>query len=215
MPNKPVPRKASKTVTEVRIVEAAVQLFAQKGFKGTSTKDIARLAKVNEVTLFRYFPNKAKLFSTATESRLMQIHMGRELQNRLTADAPLQIVVPLLTRFLLETVFHPPDLMRLVFVAGVEVPGADRMVREHLGPHFDRINGYFERCAAKGLIRENDATIATLSLAGVVSAHQNFYRLFTGLDLQWDFDKAVPAYSDFLLGALGQKPGSIVPVGQS
>jgi len=66
MPNKPVPRKASKTVTEARIVEAAVQLFAQKGFKGTSTKDIARLAKVNEVTLFRYFPNKAKLFSTAT-----------------------------------------------------------------------------------------------------------------------------------------------------
>ena len=215
MRNKPVPRKASKTVTEVRIVEAAGQLFAQQGFKGTSTKDIARLAKVNEVTLFRYFPNKAKLFWTAAETRLMQVHMGRDLQNKLTADAPMQVVVPLLTKFLLEAVFQPPDLMRLVFVAGVEVPGANRMVREHLGPHFDRINGYFERCAAKGLIRDVDPSIATLSLAGVVSAHQNFYRLFTGLDLEWDFEKAVPAYSDFLLGALGQKTKASVPVGQS
>ncbi len=53
----PVKKKTGKTVTETRIVEAAVQLFAQNGFKGASTRDIARLARVNEVTLFRYFPH--------------------------------------------------------------------------------------------------------------------------------------------------------------
>ena len=198
-------KKATKTVTEARILEAAVQLFAESGFKGTSTRDIARLARVNEVTLFRYFPRKNDLFCAAAESRLSRVRMGRELQSKLAKDAALQITVPMLTEFLLENFFYPPDLLRLIFVAGFEVPGADRMVREYLGPFFDAIHGYFERCAAKGLIGDVEPSVATLSLAGVVSAHRNFYRLFTERDLGWDIERSVPAYADFLLSALGHQ----------
>ena len=195
-------KKTGKTVTEARIIEAAVQLFSQKGFKGTSTKDISNLAQVNEVTLFRYFPHKSDLFSAATESRLIRVRMGRELQSKLAADASLQTIVPMLTDFLLENFFDPPDLARLLHVAVFEVPGANRIVREYLGPFFDSINGYFQRSAAKGLIGNIDPSIATLSLPGVVTAHQNFYRLFTGTELTWDVQKSSPAYAAFLLGAL-------------
>ncbi len=198
-------KKAGKTVTEVRIVEAAVQLFARNGFKGTSTKDISRLARVNEVTLFRYFPHKADLFRAAAESRLSGVRMGRDLQSKLAAVEPLHVTVPMLTEFLLENFFNSPQLIRLIFVVGFEVPGADCMVREYLGPFFDVIQGYFERCAAKGWIQDVEPSIATLSLAGVVSAHQNLYRLFTKQELGWNMDKSVPAYTDFLLGALGHK----------
>ena len=198
-------KKAGKTVTEARIVEAAVQLFANNGFKGASTRDIARLARVNEVTLFRYFPHKNDLFCAAAESRLSRVRMGRELQSRLAKDEALHVTVPMLTEFLLENFFYPPDLLRLIFVAGFEVPGADRMVREYLGPFFDVIHGYFERCASKGLIGDVEPAMATLSLAGVVSAHQNFYRLFTERDLGWNLERSVPAYADFLLNALGQQ----------
>ena len=138
------------SVTEARIVEAAAQLFSRHGYKGTSTRDISNLAKVNEVTLFRYFPRKTELFWAAVDSRLSRVRMGRELQSSLAADAELSVIVPMLSKFLLEKVFEQPDLMRLLYVAGFEVPGADRMVREHLGPIFDVIHGYFERCAAKG-----------------------------------------------------------------
>ena len=57
-----VKNRPGKSVTEVRIVEAAVQLFSRHGYKGTSTRDISCLAEVNEVTLFRYFPRKTELF---------------------------------------------------------------------------------------------------------------------------------------------------------
>ncbi len=204
----PVKKKAGKSVTEARIVEAAVQLFANNGFKGASTRDIARLARVNEVTLFRYFPRKNDLFCAAAESRLSRVRMGRELQNKLAKDASLNVTVPMLTEFVLENFFYPPDLLRLIFVAGLEVPGAERMVREYLGPFFDVVHGYFERCSAKGLIGDVEPAVATLSLAGVVSAHQNFYRLFTDKDLDWSREESVPAYAHFLLSALGhQRPG--------
>ncbi len=46
----------------IQILEAARELFASKGFKAVTTKEIALAAAVNEVTIFRQFENKEKLF---------------------------------------------------------------------------------------------------------------------------------------------------------
>ncbi len=48
--------------TKQKIQDAAIDLFAQKGYAGTTTAAIARAAGVNEVTLFRIFGNKKTLF---------------------------------------------------------------------------------------------------------------------------------------------------------
>lgn len=53
--------------TGIQILEAAKSLFAEKGYKGTSTKKIAQAAKVNEVTIFRIFGSKEKLFEVTFE----------------------------------------------------------------------------------------------------------------------------------------------------
>lgn len=47
--------------TRQRILEAATRVFARNGVSGATTREIARLAKVNEVTLFRSFKNKNEL----------------------------------------------------------------------------------------------------------------------------------------------------------
>src|SRR6266702_4036750 len=44
------------------IVEAAVPLFARKGFAGTTTKEIAEAAQVSEALVFKHFPSKAALY---------------------------------------------------------------------------------------------------------------------------------------------------------
>lgn len=44
--------------TSQRIIDAAMVLIRDKGYVATTTKDIARLAGVNECTLFRKFKNK-------------------------------------------------------------------------------------------------------------------------------------------------------------
>ena len=199
-------KTAERSVTEVRLVEAAVQLFSRQGFKGTSTRDIAHLADVNEATLFRYFAKKADLFWAAAESRLNRLKFGRELQNGLARDLDPDVIVPMLAAFMVENMSEHPELMRLLYVARFELPGADRMFREHLGPIFDAVNAYFSRCAAKGLIRDLDPTIATLGLAGAVSAHLNLHQLFTGQDVPWDARNAAPAYAEFWLNALQQRP---------
>jgi TetR/AcrR family transcriptional regulator, transcriptional repressor of aconitase len=44
------------------IVEAAMPLFARKGFAGATTKEIARAAGVSEALVFQHFPSKAALY---------------------------------------------------------------------------------------------------------------------------------------------------------
>ena len=199
-------KTAERSVTEVRLVEAAVQLFSRQGFKGTSTRDIANLAGVNEATLFRYFAKKTDLFWAAAESRLNRLKFGRELQNGLAKDLDPDVIVPMLAAFMVENMSEHPELMRLLYVARFELSGADRMFREHLGPIFDAVNAYFGRCAAKGLIRDLDPAIATLGLAGAVSAHLNLHELFTGQNAPWDTQNAAPIYAQLWLSGLQQKP---------
>src|SRR5260221_7589125 len=45
------------------IVDAAVPLFARKGFAGTTTKEIAEAARVSEALVFKHFPSKAALYA--------------------------------------------------------------------------------------------------------------------------------------------------------
>jgi AcrR family transcriptional regulator len=49
--------------TRQRLLDAAARLFGRDGLEGATTRDIAREAGVNEVTLFRHFLSKEKLLS--------------------------------------------------------------------------------------------------------------------------------------------------------
>jgi len=45
-----------------RIVDAAIPLFARKGFGGTTTRELAEAAGISEALLFRHFPSKELLY---------------------------------------------------------------------------------------------------------------------------------------------------------
>ncbi|MBC5809978.1 MAG: TetR/AcrR family transcriptional regulator [Candidatus Eremiobacteraeota bacterium] len=47
--------------TRVRILSAARELYAARGSRGTTTREVAELAGVNEATLFRHFGTKQQL----------------------------------------------------------------------------------------------------------------------------------------------------------
>src|SRR5215510_14088184 len=51
------------------IVDAALTLFSQKGFRGTTTKEIAEAACCSEATLFKHFATKDELYSAILETK--------------------------------------------------------------------------------------------------------------------------------------------------
>lgn len=51
-----------------RILQQSIACFSEKGYAGTSTKDICKRADVTEGSLFRLFESKEKLFREALDS---------------------------------------------------------------------------------------------------------------------------------------------------
>jgi TetR/AcrR family transcriptional regulator, mexJK operon transcriptional repressor len=61
--------------TSDKLLLATIDLMAEKGYDGTTTKEIAVAAGVNEVTLFRHFGTKVKLL----EAAFNRYHYGEEM----------------------------------------------------------------------------------------------------------------------------------------
>ena len=53
-----------------QLVDIALTVFSQKGFNGTTTKEIAAAAGVTEAIIFRHFPNKQALYQAVLESEM-------------------------------------------------------------------------------------------------------------------------------------------------
>src|SRR5688572_14012246 len=52
-----------------QLVDTAMSLFARNGFSGTTTREIARAAGVNEAIIFRFFPHKDDLYAAILERK--------------------------------------------------------------------------------------------------------------------------------------------------
>jgi AcrR family transcriptional regulator len=55
--------KLSREERRTAIVQAVRRVFAEKGFDGTTTRELAEAAGVSEALLFKHFPNKEALYS--------------------------------------------------------------------------------------------------------------------------------------------------------
>jgi AcrR family transcriptional regulator len=187
-----------------RIVEAAVQLFSRQGFSGTSTREIARLADVNETSLFRHFPRKQDLFWAALQSRLDRLRVRKELQQGLIQRGNPEVVVPLIVELLVHTTVYQPELIRLLYVGLLELrPAAERVYRQQLAPIFQAINDYLAHCVEIGLLRGVDPSITAVAFTTTVLAHQGMFSLFNNTGAPYsNAEEAVSAYTSYWLAAL-------------
>ncbi len=57
-----------KTTTKQQLLEATLKLISEKGYLGATTREISRQAGVTELTLFRHFGTKERLFEELLNS---------------------------------------------------------------------------------------------------------------------------------------------------
>jgi len=73
----PVATKRKLSTAEERreaAIQAASKVFAERGFHGTPTMEIAREAGISQAYLFRLFPTKAELFAAVVERCMRRLH---------------------------------------------------------------------------------------------------------------------------------------------
>ena len=63
-----------------QILDTAGQLFAERGFAGTTTRQIAAAVGTSETVLFRHFPNKESLYAAILEQQVPVSQVERWLE---------------------------------------------------------------------------------------------------------------------------------------
>ncbi len=69
--------------TSDKILDAAMGLFSEKGYKSVTTKEIAREAGVCEMTIFRHFESKQNLFERAFDKYVFSPTVKNLFKNKL------------------------------------------------------------------------------------------------------------------------------------
>jgi AcrR family transcriptional regulator len=82
MENKNAAPVSEGKLREDQLVTIAATLFAQKGYDGTSLREIAETAGITKAALYYWFPEKEKLFKRVVEGRMLA------LLERATAATP-------------------------------------------------------------------------------------------------------------------------------
>ncbi|KAF3887010.1 MULTISPECIES: TetR family transcriptional regulator [Nostocales] len=100
--------------TRQRLIDAARFLFATQGITETTTKAVAELAEVNEVTLFRHFGNKyGLLLAVLTESPVFQ-QLGESLKIQANQTTSVYQALRDYCEERLQTLDKVPQLVRSV-----------------------------------------------------------------------------------------------------
>jgi AcrR family transcriptional regulator len=148
-----------------QILAAAMEVFAEHGFHGTPTRELARRAGVSEALVFQHFPTKEALISAILD------HVGFEdriqtMEEHLTRMPPREGLLRI-AEHLLTNLRDNPTTFRVVFFGLMETPHlAGEFYRKFLSRLLALETRLFERAFA-----ERAAAGGAAAIGGAAAAH--------------------------------------------
>lgn len=192
--------------TKEKILNAAVTLVSQKGYLGATTREIARDAGVTELTLFRHFGSKERLFEACLERNTF-LPALKEMMPDLEGMPYEEALRTVGRRFLLSLKERTP-MVKIMQAEMCRYP--DKMKRMS-GSFFDELlgtlAGYFTALQKKKKLRPFPAELAARMFLGMLFSYFRTEALMRGVDItkQNRMDRAVDGFVDvFVHGTLPQ-----------
>jgi AcrR family transcriptional regulator len=138
--------------TRKKILTAAFELISSKGYQGATTREIARVAGVAEVTIFRHFTNKETLFSEVLKS-FSTIPTLTALLPKIKKMTYEDGVKTLTVRFITKL----EELRDWLRILNAEIGYAPEIIQEHyngfMNQIFSILTDYFDSVHDRGLLR--------------------------------------------------------------
>lgn len=163
------------------IVRSAIHLFAEKGFRGTTTRELASALGVTEPVLYQHFGTKSDLYRAIIEAKAQQASERAHLLRRYAEAGDDRRFFTRLGEMILERYEKDPEITRLLLFISLEG-------HEMAGDFFERVFTdfyrvvleYVRRRIAEGAFRRVDAEIAARALIGMIAYHGLVEQLFPG-----------------------------------
>lgn len=177
----------------LQILQVAVQLFSQRGFGGTTTREIAQAAGVSEAIIFRHFATKQELYKAILD---YQMCVGGE-SNKLTefteslAQKDDYAIFNGLARRAIAHHQQNEEFMRLLFFSALEGHELSQMFfNGFVAEMYDALGSYIKERQDEGAFRKDiEPRVVVRAFIGML-IHHSLNKLL------WDKEQRLLKISD-------------------
>ena len=199
--------RSSRNERQAGIIAAASSLFAARGFKGTTTREIAKAAGISEALVFKYFPTKRALYAAilAEKAPLTELLAAVDEAAKKRDDAR---VFTLIAGYRIRRGADPTLLRLLLFSALEGHELSDMFFQNQHRVFYEYLAGYIGRRIRDGAFRRVNPLLAARSFMGMIAHHRLLHEIFR-VPLHCSPEDTVATYVRlFLDGVRGSRSGS-------
>jgi AcrR family transcriptional regulator len=171
-----------------QILDVAMALFAGQGFEGTTTREIAEAARVNEAIIFRHFPTKEDLYWAIIERKCQTSNRRGLIQQKIAIGGDDRQVFSSIAEAILRRTREDTYITRLLWFAALERHElSQKFFRKYVAEVYEALSEHIRLRIADGGFRGVDPLLAARGFLGMVVYHYLIQELFGGKKFQ-DFD---------------------------
>jgi AcrR family transcriptional regulator len=172
-----------------QILGVATELFAEKGFGATTTREIAAHAQVNEALIFRHFPTKEELYWAVLEAKLRSEDFHLRLEELLAGAADVREALQTVAEWTLQRHAEDHSTMRLSLFCALERHELSRrFFRRFIAEYFEVLANYLRVQMSRGVLRTTDPVMAARTFIGMVGHYSLIKELFGAADTEGNLD---------------------------
>ena len=158
----------------LQLLAVAVSLFSNRGFRGTTTKEIAQAAGVSEAMVFRHFATKEELYAAILDHKACS--GGKFEPAEMAADGIARkddrAVFESLALGALQHHENDPDFQRLLLHSALEKHELAQMFfDEFVRRVYEFLGRYIRERQTEGALIEMDPAIVVRAFVGMVMHH--------------------------------------------
>jgi AcrR family transcriptional regulator len=170
-----------------QIMGAAGGLFARRGFSGTTTRQIAERAHINEALIFRHFPNKEDLYWAVLQDKCRPTARRKALHERLASSngnghsANTVELFGAIAEDLLRRNSEDTTRTRLLLFSALDNHRlAHRFFRTYMQDYYGLLAAHIRERIRRGEFRHVNPLLAARGFLGMLVYHIWIQELFGG-----------------------------------
>lgn len=200
-------RRMSAGGRREQILNGAMRLFAQKGFRGTTTREIAQRLGISEALMFRYFPSKEALYRAIIQKRTDGSEEMLFPKEAIQAKDDRQVFRSIAS-YLIRKNTEDPTFLRLLLYSALERHGLSNIFFEnHATERIRLLSEYIRQRIREKAFKKVPPMLAARAFVGMVMHYVQAQEIY-GMKNRFRFSqkKVVDTFVDtFLNGVKGSE----------
>lgn len=158
-----------------------MELFSRQGFDGTTTREIAEAAAVNEAIIFRHFTSKEELYWAVVSHQIAKSGCADRLQRSLHSARGAREVMAEVAEALLQRGKDDVALSRLLLFSALRNSElSEKFFRTYIAELLNLVADYIRQGVERGHLRQIDPEVGARAFVGMIAYHNLLQELFCG-----------------------------------